>query len=229
MVVTSVTKGAKAVAGALQGGLGLAKYLGCILGKLIGPIPTIGIPLAIITDPPGQSTQQFEPIEAGCFAADTRVLLADGTLKTIDHIKLGDVVKSGPGLGELATVAAIYQRKVNTWREIHFVRPGQAEPDLVRTTDEHLFWEDGKGWVVAAELRVSGWLMNEHRQRVQITANKRISTSREVYTLKLRGDTAFYANGLLVHDLCGAFSPSEPVRPDSAPAEPSAVPINLSK
>ena len=229
MVVTSVTKGAKAVAGALQGGLGLAKYLGCILGKLIGPIPTIGIPLAIITDPPGQSTQQFEPIEAGCFAADTRVLLADGTFKTIDHIKPGDVVKSGPGLGERATVTAVYQRKVNTWREIHFVRPGQAEPDLVRTTDEHLFWEDGKGWVVAAELKVGGWLMNEHRQRVQITANKRISTSREVYTLKLRGDTAFYANGLLVHDLCGAFSPSEPVHPDSAPAEPSAVPINLSK
>jgi hypothetical protein len=231
MVVTSITKGAKSIAGALQGGIGLAKYLGCILGKLIGPISIPAIPLVglfnPITIPP--STQNFEPIQAGCFAADTRVLLADGTFKTIDQIKPGDVVASGPGRGDLAAVAANYQRKENSWREIHFVLPGQAQPVVVRTTDEHLFWEDGKGWVAAAELKVGDWLLNQHRQRVQITANQRASGARDVYTLKLLGDSAFYANGVLVHDLCGALPPPAPVRSDPALAQPPAARINLSK
>ena len=100
----------------------------------------------------------------------------------------------------------VYERADNTCREVRFALPGQAEPDAVRTTDEHLFWVDGKGWVAAAELKVGDWLMNDEGQRVQITANARLSGSHEVYTLKLMGDTAFYANGILVHDLCGAWT-----------------------
>jgi hypothetical protein len=183
------------------------KLLGCILGNLIGPIGLPGLPVAIGTAPPAQtSVAQFSPITAGCFAGDTRVLLADGTFKTIDQIKPGDLVKSGVNRREIATVAEVYERADNACREVRFALPGQAEPDAVRTTDEHLFWVDGKGWVAAAELKVGDWLMNDEGQRVQITANARLSGSHEVYTLKLMGDTAFYANGILVHDLCGAWT-----------------------
>ena len=123
------------------------KLLGCILGNLIGPIGLPGIPVAIGTAAPAQtSVAQFSPIAAGCFAGDTRVLLADGSFETIDQIKPGDLVKSGVNRREIATVAGVYERADNTCREVRFALPGQAEPDAVRTTDEHLFWVDGKVW-----------------------------------------------------------------------------------
>jgi hypothetical protein len=223
-VVTSIQKGAKAIAGALQGGLGLAKYLGCILGKLIGPIAGIGIPLAIQTAPPNQCTPQFVPIQAGCFAPGTGVLLADGASRQIQFLKPGDLVKSGHR-GEVAIVGEVLERNETTCRDIRLALPGQAQPggqsgsDLLRTTDEHLFWEDGRGWVAASELQPGRWLINDHGRRVQITSNQRVPGSHQVYTLKLRGDTAFYANGILVHDLCGVWnSPPDPAGEGSPPA-----------
>jgi hypothetical protein len=44
--------------------------------------------------------------------------------------------------------------------------------------------------------------------------------SHKVYTLKLLGDTAFYANGLLVHDLCGASVTGNGARVPSARFQP---------
>ncbi len=47
------------------------------------------------------------------------------------------------------------------------------------------------------------WLFNSTEQRVAITGIKLIDTKTKVYTLKLSGDDAFYADDVLVHDLCG--------------------------
>jgi hypothetical protein len=176
-------------------------------------IPVPGISVAIPTTLQ-QSYQQFQPIATGCFVADTRVLLADGRFKTIDQIKPGDVVKSGVDRLSVATVEGTIEREDNACREIRFALPGQAQPDSVITTDEHLFWEDGLGWIAASQLKAGEWLSNEYGQRVQIISNERLDGSREVYTLKLRGDTAFYANGVLVHDLCGQLPTAGAARAD---------------
>ncbi|HET7625609.1 MAG TPA: polymorphic toxin-type HINT domain-containing protein, partial [Verrucomicrobiae bacterium] len=197
------------------------KLLGCILGNLIGPINLgIGIQVGINTAPPQQSTTAFEPGTQGCFSGDTQVLLADGSLKPINQVRAGDVVKSGLSRHEMATVAEVYERNDNTCREIRFALPGQADPDFVQTTDEHLFWEDGKGWLAAAELKIGDWLLNSSGQRVRVISNKRLPGSHKVYTLKLLGDTAFYANGLLVHDLCGAWMTGSVTRVQPARFQP---------
>jgi hypothetical protein len=111
----------------------------------------------------------------------------------------------------VATVSEIHSRKTGQAREIRFRLPGDSEPQVVRTTDEHFFWVDGKGWKMASQLAVGDWLFNDHDQRLQITANQRLGGPLEVYTFKLRGDMAFYANGVLAHDLCGAWTPDGPV------------------
>jgi large repetitive protein len=147
----------------------------------------------------------------GCFAAETRVLLADGRFKTIDQIKVGDVVKTGTGRYSVATVAETYTRVSSAGRELHFKSPTPAEFDGVRTTDEHFFWVDGQGWTQASGLKPGSWLFNDKGQRVQLTSSTRIKESLPVYTLKLHGDVAFYANGILVHDLCGTWTPEGPV------------------
>ncbi len=194
-------------ASAAENLLAPVKLLGCILGNLIGPIGLPGIGIGIATaQPQSSSVEQFVPDKAGCFTAETHVLLADETVKTISQIKPGDLVKSGVSRREIATVVEVYQRTDNTCRDVRFALPAQPELSTVRTTDEHLFWVDGQGWVAAAELKVGDWLMNEAGQRVQIVSNERVPGGHKVYTLKLKGDTAFYANGILVHDLCGAWS-----------------------
>ena len=80
------------------------------------------------------------------------------------------------------------------------------------TTDEHLFWVDGKGWTPANRLQPGDWLLTEGAGRVQVSGNSPEKRSCEVFTLQLRGDSAFYANGVLVHDMCGVHPTSlEPV------------------
>lgn len=70
-------------------------------------------------------------------------------------------------------------------------------------TAEHFFWVDGKGWTAVSRLRAGDWLFNSADQRVQIAGIKIIDSDTKVYTFKLAGDSAFFANDVLVHDLCG--------------------------
>jgi hypothetical protein len=60
-------------------------------------------------------------------------------------------------------------------------------------------------------LQISDWLFDEEGRRVQIIANERLRGGLQVYTLKLTGDVAFYANHVMVHDLCGAWTPQGPI------------------
>ena len=48
--------------------------------------------------------------------------------------------------------------------------------------------------------------MNDKGQRVQIVSNQTLPGTYKVYTLKLQGDNSFYANDVLVHDLCGPWT-----------------------
>ena len=41
--------------------------------------------------------------------------------------------------------------------------------------------------------------------------NQRINELLQVYTFRLREDPAFYANGILVHDMCGFWAPERAV------------------
>lgn len=144
----------------------------------------------------------------GCFTADTLVLTADGTSKPISAIKVGDVVQSGVRNGVHAVVNATYRMEGARVREIHFADLRHPEGGRLETTDEHLFWVDGKGWLAAARLAVGDWLFNSRGERIQILEVHTLSQPATVYTLSLGGDNAFYANGILVHDLCGAPPPS---------------------
>jgi hypothetical protein len=51
---------------------------------------------------------------------------------------------------------------------------------------------------------VGDWLFDSSDHRVQISNLKMMATKTKVYTLKLSGASEFYANNVLVHDLCGA-------------------------
>ncbi|MGZ8901289.1 MAG: polymorphic toxin-type HINT domain-containing protein, partial [Limisphaerales bacterium] len=180
-----------------------ASYIGCVLGSLLSNFGGIGGgsgPAAATTQQAVQNFQRGGPV---CFAADTRVLMADGTSMTIDQIKVGDLVRTGKESENVAHVAEVFELTSSAVRDIEFTWPGGARSDLLRATDEHMFWVDGKGWVEAHALRVGDWLLDDQGRPVQITQTQRYKGALQVYTFRLREDAAFYANGVLVHDMCG--------------------------
>ena len=109
---------------------------------------------------------------------------------------------------------------------VQFTWPGSDKSDTLRTTDEHLFWVDGQGWVEARVLQPGDWLLDDAARPVRITKNQRIGESLQVFTFRLREDPAFYANGVLVHDMCGFWTPEGPVAgfPNRGPPALGSVP-----
>jgi hypothetical protein len=95
----------------------------------------------------------------------------------------------------------------NSVRTISFERPALAYAGKLTATDDHLFWVDGRGWTAARELQAGDQLLRSTGGSVVITANQPLPEKSKVYTLWLRKDHAFYANDVLVHDLCGEVVP----------------------
>jgi hypothetical protein len=182
----------------------VASYIGCVIGSLLanlgggpgGPGGSSG---------PGQgTTQNFSEGGPACFEAGTLVTMADGRQRPIGELRAGDRVRTGTGPDDVASVSHVFKRRVETVHVVRFGETGSAQPQQsVVTTDEHLFWVDGKGWTVANQLQPGDWLLTDGAQRVKVADTLRETRSCEVYTLQLRGESAFYAGGVLVHDMCG--------------------------
>ncbi len=139
-----------------------------------------------------------------CFAAGTQVLLANGQHKAIELIQTNDIVRTGERTDALGVVTEVHSRLSDKVRAIR-LESSEGAGTVVRATSEHLFWVDGKGWTPARDLTTADWLFNEAGQRVRVAANDGLKQALRVHTLRLRGDFAFYAGGVLVHDMCGVW------------------------
>lgn len=95
------------------------------------------------------------------FAGDTNVLVGydengQPITKRIEDVQVGDLVLArdqNDETGELALqeVTRVYSRQTDHLRIITYIdENGQAE--VIRTTDEHPFWVEGRGWTPAGEL-----------------------------------------------------------------------------
>jgi len=152
----------------------------------------------------GQSSDPWAEFPSdGCFAPETPVLLADGSRKPIAELQAGQWVRSGERTNNVAKIEHVYSVDSVMVCRLRLADAGAHPlPDL-QATVEHLVWVDGLGWREVGRLKPGDWLLNSQGQRVLVTANQLLKQSMKVFTLKLAGDTAFYADDVLVHDLCG--------------------------
>jgi hypothetical protein len=188
----------------------LAAYLGCVLGTLLAGLGGGGGGGGG-GGPPQQSVQAFQGTGGGCLAAETRVLMADGRLKMISELQTNEVVRSGIHTDNIAVVKQVCVVDGAPVRElrVRHLRGGPA-PSITATA-EHLFWVDGKGWTRVEYLKPGDWLSSEEGGPIEIVENRPMDHPMKVYTLRLDKDDAFYANGVLVHDLCGFDLPATTV------------------
>jgi hypothetical protein len=80
---------------------------------------------------------------------------------------------------------------------------GDGETRELGITPEHRVWLDQSGWTFAGDLQPGQWMRGQAGELREIVSVERIDDPGFVYTLQLEADSAFYAEGLLLHDQCG--------------------------
>jgi hypothetical protein len=152
---------------------------------------------------------------ANSFAPGTAVLLADGSSKPIEKMKLGDlVVAADPETGK--TAAKAVTRLIAGAGDKNLVQvtvdtdgPGGKQTGTMVATDHHPFWVPQlHRWVDATDLQAGQWLQTSSGTWVQITAVTRWTEHARVHNLTIDDLHTYYVlagkTPVLVHNCNGA-------------------------
>ncbi|GHE45309.1 hypothetical protein GCM10018785_13740 [Streptomyces longispororuber] len=152
------------------------------------------------------------------FTPGTRVLMADGSTKSIRDVDIGDkVLATDPRTGrtKVRTVTAEIKGKgAKHLVKVTIDTDGKkgAKTASVTATDGHPFWvpELGK-WLDATDLRPGQWLRTSAGTHVQITAVARWTQQAAVHNLTVADLHTYYvaagATPVLVHNCKGTIDP----------------------
>lgn len=140
-----------------------------------------------------------------CFIADTKVTMADGTLKNIQDVKIGDILK-----GEKTNNKVLaYHRPLKSDGKIFGFNGGR-----LFVTEEHPF-KTTEGWkslnpektkqehigINVSKLEVGDTLIKESGNEViGSIESKNVPETTPLYNFVLSGDRTYYADGFLVHN-----------------------------
>ncbi|MEU1729778.1 RHS repeat-associated core domain-containing protein [Streptosporangium sp. NPDC020145] len=157
------------------------------------------------------------------FVAGTPVLMADGTVKPIEKVDLGEqVVATDPETGQ--TTAKPVVRLIVGEGEKNLVRVtvdtdgdrGSATGQIA-ATDGHPFWvESAHKWLKAGELQPGMWLRTSAGTHVQVTALKKWTAHERVHNFTIADIHTYHVvtggTSLLVHnDGCDFIGPKDHV------------------
>ncbi|MFS0724190.1 polymorphic toxin-type HINT domain-containing protein [Paenibacillus sp. 1P07SE] len=134
-----------------------------------------------------------------CFAAGTKVLTDEGE-KNIEDIEVGDrVLSKDEETGEIA-----YKEVTHLYRnDKEIIYELTVGDQVIETTDNHPFWVEGKGWVLAADLQVGDKLQQSNGNTLTID-NIKIARHEEpvkVYNFTVADFHTYYVTdlGICVH------------------------------
>ncbi|MFR9780772.1 polymorphic toxin-type HINT domain-containing protein, partial [Micromonospora sp. MS34] len=141
------------------------------------------------------------PSRAPCnsFVPGTKVLLADGSTKAIEDVKVGDRVlasdvESGDQQGRPVTqlIRGDGVKKLVTIVVDTDGKSGDKTSTIV-ATDGHRFWLPDSGvWVTAGQLKVGAWLQTSSGTWVQIAAIRHETHVQRVHNFTVDGQHTYY-------------------------------------
>ena len=151
------------------------------------------------------------PSCANSFVPGTAVLMADGSQKPIEDLRVGDLVmatdpESGRSAGRAVVAPVIGQGEKDLVRlTVDTDGPHAAPPSTIIATAGHPFWvPELKTWVKASDLQAGQWLQTSAGTWAQITAIEKWTENTRVYNLSVAGLHTYYvlAGGIpvLVHN-----------------------------
>ncbi|WP_237773866.1 polymorphic toxin-type HINT domain-containing protein [Actinosynnema sp. ALI-1.44] len=148
----------------------------------------------------------------GCsFLPGTQVLMADGTYRSIEELKAGDMVlATDPETGETAPEAVLAPLSSDGGKnliKITIDTDGAAGDQIgtLTATDNHPFWaSDLNKWVAAAELHIGSRLRTSSETQVQVTAIRSWTVQQRVHNLTVADLHTYYVlardTPVLVHN-----------------------------
>lgn len=149
------------------------------------------------------------------FTPDTQVVMADGSLRRIADVTVGDrVLATDPRTGETQgqyVVELIDGDGPKRLVEVTATADGDGDGGSVVATEGHPFWvENERVWRAAKDLRPGDMLRTSAGTFVQVTAVRAWTASQAVHNLTVAGDHTYYVavgdEEVLVHN-CGIQVP----------------------
>lgn len=197
----------------------IASFIGCAVGGLFGGLfgggGGGGGPGG--SGPPTSGTG-FGPGGSLCFIERTMVEMAGGGSKPIETIVAGDLVHTGNG--QFATVDQMITRESDDLHQLT-LRPlvfGDAADDVTLTgTAGHYVWTDQHGWRRIDQLEADDCLHHHDGRLFRLVKSEKLEETHPVYTLQLKDDSVFYADGFLVQHLCGEMRTGMKVAGENPP------------
>jgi hypothetical protein len=142
------------------------------------------------------------------FLTGTQVLMADGTTKDIEDLKVGDeILGTDPETGATSpqkVTAEILGEGLKNLVKITIVDQ-QGDEQTITATDKHPFWAvDLHQWVDATALKPGQWLRTSAGTLVQVKALQRWTQTAQVHNLSVTGPHTYYVlagqTPVLVHN-----------------------------
>jgi Pretoxin HINT domain len=133
--------------------------------------------------------------------AGTLVLTTTGK-KAIEELRPGDwVISWDEETGE------VIERPVTEWfqRETSSIVDIFIGIEKISCTTDHPFWVQGKGWVLAFQLKAGTVLQNCKGESLIVDAVHRRNEVAQVYNVEIEGQHTYFVSGLeiLSHNMCG--------------------------
>ena len=143
-----------------------------------------------------------------CFGAGTNLLSPNGP-KAIEEFVVGDQITTrnefepdGP-----LEVKVVEERFVRTGKIFHL----QVNGKVIRTTEEHPFWVDGKGWLRAGDLKKDDRLLGHDGQWVTVEEVYDTGEWETVYNLRISDYHTYFVSdwdwsfSVWAHNACVSF------------------------
>ncbi|MDD2653582.1 MAG: polymorphic toxin-type HINT domain-containing protein, partial [Candidatus Omnitrophica bacterium] len=129
----------------------------------------------------------------GCFLAGTPILMADGSTKPIEKVKVGDEVLSFDENKNLLVADTVKQAFIHKANE-YFILNGS-----LRVTGEHPFYSNGE-WIKVNELKIGDSIKDKEGNLKKITDIQKVKADVLVYNLEVNPYHTYFADGFLVHN-----------------------------
>ncbi|WP_254705842.1 polymorphic toxin-type HINT domain-containing protein [Streptomyces vilmorinianum] len=181
--------------------------------SLVGIIPIVG-EFATVTrkgdkllDVGSASRKGPGTCPVNSFVAGTKVLMADGSIKPIEDLQVGDeVIATDPETGETTAktvTATILTEDDKSYVDLTVSTEDGAE--IIATTDHHPFWsESDQAWLDAGELKPGMTLRTDTGATVTVAAARSYAARQDTYNLTVADLHTYYVlagqTPVLVHN-----------------------------
>src|SRR5262249_25693758 len=142
-----------------------------------------------------------------CFVPGTLVLMADGSTRAIEDVRVDDwVLAADPagGDGEARPHRVVGAMENYTKRVVRIELDPEDGPSVIEATGEHPFWTVDNGWNAAKELQRGDRLLDPDGTVVRIVNVAPEARESATRNLAVEGTHTFYVvagrNAVLVHN-----------------------------